>query len=124
MQHKINEQFDEISKDTARLKDDERQVLALQGLQMASNSAVSSLSTAGSALDRLKTQWQVFDGELKGVLKKLDSAEEALSTIAQGVFTEAAQTEWSQAMTTANALANRKLEMQSDTLAPQAAVAA
>ncbi|WP_095601954.1 HBL/NHE enterotoxin family protein [Pseudomonas sp. PIC25] len=116
MQHRINEQFDEIAKDQQELADDQRQLVALQGLQMASNSAVSSIEMATQSLSKLQTQWGTFQGELQGVLTDLDSAENALSTIVQSVFTSAAQTEWAQAITTANNLVNAQIEIQSQTL--------
>lgn len=116
MQHKINQQFDEIAKDQERLDDDKRQMVALQGLAMASNGAVSNLTLASSSLSKLRTQWAVFEGELKGVVSKLEEAEEAVATILQKTFTEAAVTEWSAALDTANALANRKLKVDSKTL--------
>lgn len=116
MQHKIDQQFDEISKDQQELADDQRQIVALNGLSLATNSAVGNLELASSSLSKLRTQWGVFQGELQGVIQKLESAEEAISTIVQGVFTTAAVTEWNEAMETANALANRKIEVQVQTL--------
>jgi predicted nucleic acid-binding Zn-ribbon protein len=116
MQHKINEQFDEIAKDQKEKADDQRQLVALQGLSMASNAAVSNLSLASSALSKLRTQWGVFEGELQGVLKKLESAEDSISVIVQGVFTSAALKEWQEAAETANALVNRKIKVDSKML--------
>ncbi len=116
MQHKINEQFDEIAKDQAEKADDKRQLVALQGLAMASHAAVANLSLATTALSKLRTQWGVFQGELKGVVDKLEKAEDAISVIVQGVFTSAALNEWQEATTTANALVNRKIETTSKTL--------
>lgn len=120
MQSKINAQFDEISKDQKEKADDQRQLVALQGLQLASNNAVSSIELATQALSKLQTQWGTFNGELQGVVNQLESAENAISTIVQGVFTSAAQTEWAAAITTATNLSNAKVEIQSQTL-PMAA---
>jgi len=85
-------------------------------LSMASNQAVSNLQVASTALSQLRTQWGVFEGELQGVIDKLTEAEDAISTIVQGVFTQAAVTEWGEAMTTANALVNATFQSDSQTL--------
>lgn len=116
MQAKINEQFDEIAKDQKELADDQRQIVALQGLSMASNQVVTNLEAISNALSILRTQWGLFGDEIQGVLTKLNAADQALSTIVEGVFTQAAQTEWNSAMETANALANRKIDLPSKVL--------
>lgn len=115
MQHKIDEQFAEIAKDQAEKQADQAAIVALQGLGTASSGAISNLELAQSALSKLKTQWGVFGGELQGVIDKLDKAEESISVMMQGVFTEAAQKEWAEAATTANALANFQLQVDQHT---------
>lgn len=124
MQHKINKQFDEIAKDQKEKADDQRQLVALQGLAMASNGAVSNLSLASSSLSKFRTQWATFHGELQGVVKKLDDAEDTIAVILQKTFTQAAVKEWDSATETANALASRKVTIESKYLPmsdPQAA---
>jgi len=116
MQSRINSQFDEIAKDQQELADDQRQLVALQGLQMASSNAVSSIEMATQSLSKLQTQWSTFDGEIKNVIDQLNQADQAISVIVQSVFTSAAQTEWKAAMDTANSLVNAKIEIQTQTL--------
>lgn len=116
MQKRINDQFKEIANDQQEIADDQRQIVALQGLALASNNAVSSIELATQSLSKLQTQWGTFQGELQAVVTKLESAEQAISTIVQGVFTSAAQTEWGAAIDTANNLVNAKIEIQSATL--------
>ncbi|CAM3474823.1 alpha-pore-forming cytotoxin MakA [Pseudomonas floridensis] len=116
MQSRINAQFDQIGHDQQELDDDQRQLVALQGLQLASNNAVSSIELATQSLSKLQTQWGTFQGELQGVLNQLESAQTQLSTIMEGVFTSAAQTEWATAITTANNLVNSPVQVQSQTL--------
>jgi predicted nucleic acid-binding Zn-ribbon protein len=126
MQDRINKQFDSISKDQQELADDQRQIVALKGLELASSTAVANLDLASQSLSKLRTQWTTFQGELQGVVAKLDKAEEAIAVIVQGVFTDAAQKEWQEAMDTANALVNRKIEIDAKTLpmsTPQARAA-
>lgn len=115
MQHKIDEQFAEIAKDQAKKQADQRAIVALQGLGTASSGAISNMELSQSALSKLKTQWGVFGGELQGVIDKLDQAEQSISVIMQGVFTEAAQEEWAEAAVTANALANFQMEIDKHT---------
>jgi hypothetical protein len=116
MQAKINSQFDEIAADQKELAQDQRQIVALQGLSMASNQAIGNLQVASTALSGLRTQWAVFEGEIQGVIDKLDEAEEAIATIVQGVFTQAAVTEWNEAMATATALVNATFQSEAQTL--------
>lgn len=124
MQSRINAQFDDIAKDQQELADDKRQIVALQGLQLASSSAVSSIELATQSLSKLQTQWGTFHGELLNVITQLESAEHAVSTIIQGVFTSAAQTEWASAIATANNLVNAKIQVEVKTLPMDAPVAA
>lgn len=116
MQSRINSQFNEISNDQQELADDQRQIVALQGLQMASSNAVSSIELATQSLSKLQTQWGTFQGELQNVVQQLESAENAISTIVQGVFTSAAQTEWTSAIATANNLVNAPIQIEAQTL--------
>ncbi|MDR0281248.1 MAG: hypothetical protein LBJ37_25575 [Paucimonas sp.] len=116
MQSKINDQFNQIAADTQELDDDQRQLVALQGLQMASDGAVASLELATGALSKLMTQWGTFQGELQGVVQQLQDADQQLSTITEGVFTQAAVTEWQQAIVTANNLVNAQVPIDSQTL--------
>lgn len=83
MQHKINEQYDEIAKDKKELGDDQRQMVALQGLATSTDQAVTYITTSTSALSDFRTSWTVFEGELKGVASQLAKAEASLSTISR-----------------------------------------
>ncbi|MEH3053775.1 MAG: HBL/NHE enterotoxin family protein [Patulibacter minatonensis] len=116
MQHRIDENFATIAKDQAEKADDQRQIVALQGLATASNGAVSAIEEATAALSKLQTQWATFQGELQDVVDQLDLAENALSTVVQGVFTQAAANEWAAASTSAQALVNAKPTIDSQTL--------
>lgn len=116
MQDRINTQFDQIADDQKEMADDQRQLTALMGLQMASDGAVSSIELATSSLSKLETQWGVFQGELQDVVGKLELADQSLSAIVSKVFTSAAQTEWASAIETANNLVNSKVEVQAKTL--------
>lgn len=116
MQHKIDGQFGDIAKDQERLANDQRQIVALQGLQMATDNAVNSIELATSSLSKLETQWGIFQGELQGVVNKLESADKSLSAIVAKVFTSAAQTEWVSAIETANSLVNKKITIDAKTL--------
>lgn len=124
MQGKINEQFKEIAQDQAKKASDQRTIIALQGLSTASGGAVSNLNLASSALSKLQTQWGAFEKELQGVLSKLEKAEDSISVMMQGVFTQAAKTEWADAATTANALVNRKVDTTTKTLSMDSSKAA
>ncbi len=111
LQHQINEQFDEIAKDQKELDDDNRQMVALQGLATSTTQAVTYTSTATQALSDFRTSWAVFEGELQGVSDKLSKAQASLSTIVQGAFTAAASQEWDQATAFAQQLASASVQV-------------
>lgn len=112
MQHKINEQYDEIAQDIKNMDQDKRQLVALQGLAQASNLCISSISNATAALADFRSSWGVFQGELKGVITKLEKGEASLSTLIAGTFTDAAEKEWNLVMEFAQSLLNQKVEAQ------------
>lgn len=117
MQSKINSQFDEIAKDQQRISDDNRQIVALKGLEMASNSAITSMANGLQALSDVRTQWQVFAGELDGVKSKLDSADEELYAIVNKAYVQGAQKEWNLALDFAQKLVDiSKPKVESKTL--------
>lgn len=110
MQDKIDKQFNEIAKDQQELSSEAQQLVALKGLASASSQAIAYLSNASSALSDFRTSWGMFEGELKGVLDKLEEAKENLSVIVSDSFTIAAQTEWQDATKFAQSLAYAKVE--------------
>lgn len=116
MQHKINEQYDEIAKDQKELKSDQRQLVALQGLASASNQAIGSTTEATSALSEFRTSWGIFQSELNGVKSKLEQAEESVMTIVQDAFTTAAANEWKLALDFATSLADVPVTVEKKTL--------
>lgn len=118
MQAKINKQYDEIAKDTKELKDDQKQLVALQGLAQASDQATTSMATASQALSDFRTSWGVFEDELKGVRTKLNAAEVSISVIVQDAFTSAAAEEWADAEQFAKDLSEAKMEISKKTLTP------
>lgn len=113
MQHKINEQFDEIAKDQKELTLDKQQLVALQGLATSTNSVISSISLATQAIADFRTSWGVFQGELQGVVDKLNAGENSLSTLIAGTFTSAAQQEWNLAMQFAQSLIDQNPKSES-----------
>jgi len=124
MQDKINKQFKEIAGDQAALDSDKRQLVALKGLDTASTQAINYTTSASNSLSDFRTSWTVFEGELKGVLSKLEKAESALSTILEGAFTQAAVNEWADATAFAQSLVDAKIQVPVKNLPMQGPVAA
>jgi hypothetical protein len=120
MQDKINKQFKKIAEDQNRISADKQQIVALQGLSLAANQAVSSIALATSALSAVKAMWKLFEGELQGTLDKLNLAEEDLSLIVNEAFVNGAQAEWQLAEQLAQQLVSTPAQSQSQTL-PMAA---
>lgn len=120
MQHKINQEFDEIAEDQQKLNDDQRQLVALQGLSLAANSAISSIAVATNALSDIKTMWTVFQNELQGTIDKLENADEELMAIVNKAYVLAAQKEWKLAVKFAEQLVGMNVPVESQEL-PMAA---
>ena len=112
MQAKINKQYDEIAKDQKELDQDKRQLVALQGLAQASNLCISSIANATVALADFRASWGVFQGELQGVITKLNSGEKSMSTLVAETFTDAAEKEWNLVMEFAQSLLDAKVDVQ------------
>jgi hypothetical protein len=121
MQAKIDKQYKEIAEDQKRLDADKRQIVALQGLSMASNQAVDSIALATQALSAVKTLWKLFEGELQGVLDKLNMANESLALIVNEAFVNGAAQEWNAAMQLAQQLVATPPQIDSKTLPMQKA---
>jgi hypothetical protein len=124
MQSKINDQYKQVAADQQELADDQRQLVALQGLASASSQAIGYITTATSALSDFRTSWTVFQGELQGVCDKLQKAETSLSTILEGAFTQAASNEWNDATAFAQSLADAPVQIAATTLPMQGSTAA
>lgn len=116
MQAKINSQMDEIAKDQKELTDDNRQLVALQGLSLSANMAVSSIETATNALSEVRTMWATFKGELQGVVDKLNKADEELYMVVNKGYIIAAQSEWDLAIEFAQQLVGMKIDIQTKTV--------
>ena len=116
MQSKINDQFDEINKDQKQISSDQQQLVALQGLSLSANSAISSIATATQALSDVKTMWTLFQDELQGTLDKLDQADEELMAIVDKAYILAAQKEWNLAAEFAQKLTDTSYDVESKTV--------
>lgn len=112
LQDSINSQFNEIDTDQKELNDDNRQLVALQGLSTASDNATQYASASIAALSDFRASWSIFQGELAGIREKLDKAETSLSTLLAGAFTEAANAEWADATAYAQSLADLKIQVE------------
>lgn len=94
MQAKINSQLDDIANDQRTISDDQRQIVALQGLSTASSSVISYIEIATSSLSDVKVMWETFQGELQGVCDKIDKADEGIFAIVNEGYIIASQNEW------------------------------
>jgi hypothetical protein len=94
MQHRINEQYDQIANDQKQRNVDNQQLIALKGLEMATSQTASSIAMATSALSNVRALWKLFAGELEGVLNQLNQAQTGLALIVNEAFVNGAQEEW------------------------------
>ena len=113
MQSKINDQFKEIATDQKQIDSDNRQLVALQGLSLSANSAISSIAVATQALSDVKTMWALFKSELQGTLTKLEQADEELMAIVNKAYILGAQKEWNLAVEYARKLTSTTYDVDS-----------
>ncbi|PJE80436.1 hypothetical protein CI610_00571 [invertebrate metagenome] len=116
MQSKINDQFDKIADDQKQVTLDQAQLVALQGLSLSANSAISSIAVATQALSDVKTMWSLFKDELQGTMDKLDQADEELMAIVDKAYILAAQKEWTLATEFAQKLVNTTYNVETQTV--------
>lgn len=94
MQSKVNNDYDQISKDQHEKDVDKQQIIALRGLEVATSQTVDAIATATSALSNVRALWKLFEGELDGVLGQLNQAQTGLALIVNEAFVNGAQAEW------------------------------
>lgn len=97
LQDKIDSEYKEIAQDQAQRSEDQRQLVALQGLSLAARTAISSIETATTALADVKTHWAFFQAELQGVEDQLNDANADLMAIVNKAHLLAAQKMWKNA---------------------------
>jgi hypothetical protein len=117
MQHEIDEQLSEIREDQLKIAEDKRQLVALSGLSTASAMAIDSMETALEKLSDVRTMWATFQGELKGVMDKLEKADEELFAVVNKGYILAAQEEWKLAVEFANQLTGVNLQVETRKIA-------
>jgi hypothetical protein len=83
---------------------------------MASDQAVNSVALATQALSSVKTMWKLFEGELQGVLDKLNMAKDSLALIVNEAFVNGAAQEWELAEQLAQQLVATPAKVESQTL--------
>jgi len=102
---KIKKQFKKIGSDQSKLAADKQLIVALQGLTVASNLVVASISRATEYLLDLETSWDGFLGNIKNVLKELHEAENGSAIDFKSLLDiDSAQAGWNEAIKEANEL--------------------
>ncbi len=122
LQKQIDDDYADIAKEQKQKAADQQQIVALKGIAMATNQAVSFIETATNTLSDFRTGWSLYKDELIGVQDKLDKGASMSSLVMEKVFADAAQNEWTLAVEFAQQLVNAKPDVQSkDVPLPQAA---
>ncbi|HEU4777227.1 MAG TPA: hypothetical protein VFS95_10400 [Telluria sp.] len=101
-----------IAGDQATLGNDERIVATLGALTMSTGLVISDLDNIDSALDALRTSWDVFGGELAGEIDKLGLAASAAEVIVMQAWYASACTEWKLIAENAVSLGNPAITTQ------------
>jgi multidrug resistance efflux pump len=94
MQAEISGYQQSIAGDQTSLSDDQKVVATLNSLTMSTGFVLSDMDDIESALDRLATSWTVLNGELGGVIAKLQAATSAADLIVSQAWYSAACIEW------------------------------
>ncbi|QIG92467.1 MULTISPECIES: alpha-pore-forming cytotoxin subunit MakE [unclassified Bradyrhizobium] len=94
MQSEISGYQQKIASDQSALSDDQRIVATLGALTMSTGLVLSDMAMIENALDSLRTGWTALDGELGGVIAKLQAATSAADLIVIQAWYTAACTEW------------------------------
>ncbi|WP_338689169.1 MULTISPECIES: alpha-pore-forming cytotoxin subunit MakE [unclassified Bradyrhizobium] len=94
MQSEISGYQQKIASDQSALTDDQRIVATLGALTMSTGLVLSDMAMIENALDSLRTGWTALDGELGGVIAKLQAATSAADLIVSQAWYTAACTEW------------------------------
>lgn len=97
MQARIDAQFREISTDQTRLNSDQKQLVALKGLELSVSQAAANIALATGALSDVRATWLLFEAELAGVVDQLNTADKDLALIVNEAFVNGAQKEWNDA---------------------------
>lgn len=108
IQKKIDDDYDAIADEQKQKSEDQRQIIALQGIAMAANQAVSAIETATNALSDFRTSWTLYQDELNGVVDKLDKGASMSNILMEKVFATAARNEWKVAVQYAQDLVKAK----------------
>lgn len=80
--------------DQTTLGDDQKVVATLNGLTMSTGLVLSDMDNIETALDSLRTSWTTLDGELAGVIAKLQAATSAAYLVVSQAWYDAACNEW------------------------------
>ena len=94
MQSEIGKYQKNIVTDQNNFSRDQKIIATLKGLSMSMVLVISDMALISSALDALRTTWNVLDGELSGEIQKLTNAMTAQETVVIKAWYQAAYTEW------------------------------
>ncbi|PIE35137.1 hypothetical protein CSA56_05400 [candidate division KSB3 bacterium] len=94
MQSQIVEYQGQIVSEQKELSDDEKIVTTLNALSMSTEFVLGDISNLTESLSALRVEWDVFNGELTGVIQKVQSAKTAADVAVQGAWFLAACKEW------------------------------
>lgn len=124
IQHKIDEDYSAIAEEQKQKAADQRQIIALKGIAMATDQAITSIETATNALSDFRTAWALYQDELTGVVDKLNQGASMSSIIMEKVLAEAAQNEWNVALQFAQDLVKAKPKVETKKVTAKAGAAA
>jgi predicted nucleic acid-binding Zn-ribbon protein len=94
MESQISGYQQQITGDQSQLSDDQKVVATLGALTMSTSFVLTDMASIETALDSLRTNWTMLDGELDGVTAKIQAATSAADLVVSQAWYDAACTEW------------------------------
>ena len=83
-----------VRKSHIHLTQEQQELIALKGLTLSANVALTDVNVAEQSLDTVRTQWEQFHQELGGVVSKIEKATNADMIIVQKAWFNGACKEW------------------------------
>lgn len=122
----IREQTKKIAEKTKDLRDDQRQIVVLQGLYSTIKALENQNISAQSAMSTIRTQWAVISDTLDDIISKVNATmtepdADPIHVILNPLFLQAAVNEWGVLVKLITAFQDARPDPQQDTIRPDAA---
>ncbi len=123
IQGQINDDYDKIANDQKEKDADNQQIIALQGLSLASSLAVNAIEIATSTLSDFETTWKIYGDHLQSVINELRSNNPISKIAKEKITSNIARRRWDNAVELAKELSGTKVTIETKNISPIAQAA-